>query len=204
MDPNSQTQNTQSAAQTPLPPLNDILEKTKQVLNPVVKSDPGPSLNVDPPSVAVSQSNVSVRGINNILDALLARNIITTDQYNAFKFESVNSSKPIDQVLFEHAVINSRELAKTYAEMRGVGFIDLGDLVINLDVLNRISADIAKSSQAIVFEDLPVKVKVAMKDPLDLQKIKYLESIIGKKVEAYYASEDDIENIINTKYGAQI
>ncbi|MFS8131133.1 MAG: GspE/PulE family protein, partial [Candidatus Dojkabacteria bacterium] len=204
MDPNSQPQNATPAGQGTLPPLDDILAKTKQVLNPSVKSDPGPSLNVDPPKVAVSQSNVSVRGVNNILDALLARNIITTDQYNAFKFESVNSNKALDDVLKEHGVISTRDLAKTYAEMRGVGYIDLGDLVINLEVLNKITAEIAKSSQAIVFEDSPVKVKVAMKDPLDLQKIKYLESIIGKKVEAYYASEDDIDNIINTKYGAQI
>ncbi len=204
MDPNTQPQNNQSAGQTPLPPLNDILEKTKKVLNPTIKSNPGPSLDVDPPSLPVSQTNVSVRGINNILDALLARNIITTDQYNAFKFESVNSSKPIDVVLKEHGVISDRDLTKTYAEMRGVGFIELGDLVINLEVLNKIPADTAKSSQAIVFEDSPVKVKVAMKDPLDLQKIKYLESVIGKKVEAYYAAEDDIDNIINTKYGAQI
>ncbi|MEO6728550.1 MAG: ATPase, T2SS/T4P/T4SS family [Candidatus Dojkabacteria bacterium] len=203
MDTNSQPQNTQPAAKAPLPSLSDILEKTKEVLNRATVTEP--SLNVDPvKSSSVPQNSVSVRGIANVLDALLARSTITTDQYNAFKFESVNSNKPIDQVLIEHVVINSTDLAKTYAEMRGVGFIDLGDLVINLDVLNKITAEIAKSSQAIVFEELPVKVKVAMKDPLDLQKIKYLESIIGKKVEAYYASEDDIDNIINTKYGAQI
>jgi len=203
MDPNTQPQNSQSAGKAPLPPLNDILAKTKEVLNR--GNNPEPSLNVDAVNTtSVSQSSVSVRGIGKVLDALLARSVITTDQYNAFTFESVNSNKPIDQVLIEHAVTNSRDLAKTYSEMRGVAYIDLGELVINLDVLNKIPADIAKSAQAIAFEDQPVKVKVAMKDPLDLQKIKYLESVIGKKVEAYYAGEDDIDNIINTKYGAQI
>ncbi|MEP7103479.1 MAG: ATPase, T2SS/T4P/T4SS family [Candidatus Dojkabacteria bacterium] len=203
MNPALQDKNTQPTPPVSTAALNDILQKTKEVLGRETASEP--SVNVSPANVgAVPQSNVSVRGISNLLDALLARSIITNEQYNAFKFEAVNSNKTIDQVLIEHSTITFKELAKTYAEMRGVGYIDVADAVINLEVLNKLPADIAKSSQAVVFEDLPVKVKVAMKDPLDLQKIKYLESIIGKKIEPYYAAEDEIDNVINTKYGAQI
>src|SRR5690606_4422118 len=43
-----------------------------------------------------------------------------------------------------------------------------------------------------------------MKDPLDLQKVKYIESVIGKKVEAYYAYEEDIQRVLDNKYGAQL
>jgi type IV pilus assembly protein PilB len=43
-----------------------------------------------------------------------------------------------------------------------------------------------------------------MQDPLDLQRIKYLESLIGKSIESYYAAESDINQIIDTRYGAQV
>jgi type IV pilus assembly protein PilB len=204
---NQNPQNAQTdASSKPLSPISDILERTKKVLQQsstqAVDLSPVPV----PQTLAAPTGKVqaSVKGITNILDALLTRGIITSDEYNSYKFEAINSNKSPDEILLAHNVVNSKDLAKTYAEMRGISYIDLSNLVINLEVLNKITADVAKSSGAIIFEEHPAKVKVAMKDPLDLQKIKYLESVIGKKIEAYYASAMDIDNIIDTKYGAQI
>lgn len=129
---------------------------------------------------------------------------ITTEQYNAFKFESINSSKSIDNVIVEHNVISSEELAKYKSEMFGVGFIDLKSVVIPIDTLHRIPAEVAKEYMAIAFEETPTKVRVAFQDPLDLQKVKYVEGVLKKTVEAYYGSLDDIVDIIDTRYGAQI
>lgn len=145
-----------------------------------------------------------LQGVNNLLDALLANAKITPEQYNSYKFESVNTSKPIEEVLKLHNVVNSDDIAKTKAEMRGMGFANLSEMVINVETLNRINADQARSNMAIVFEESANKFKVGMKDPLDLPKIKYLESILGKKVEPYFSSEEDIINVIENKYGAQI
>lgn len=197
-NPQSGQQNNGSA---PLSPISDILERSKKVLGQEVQ----PTVQVPAPvAPSANEPQSSIRGLTSILDALLARQKITNEQYNAFKFESINSRKSVDEVINEHGVVTPKELAKLYSEMRGISFIDIGSIVINLEVLNKIPADLSKSAGAIVFEEHPSKVKVAMKDPLDLQKIKYLESLLGKKVEAYYAASDAIDNVIDTKYGAQI
>jgi type IV pilus assembly protein PilB len=57
---------------------------------------------------------------------------------------------------------------------------------------------------AVAFEETNNRVKVAMEDPLELQKVQFIESILGKKIDSYYASPDAIQNILDTKYGAQI
>lgn len=154
--------------------------------------------------VTVQQPFSKIRGINSLLDALLAKGLVNLEQFNSIKFESINTGKSIEDVLKLHDIVTSEEIVKTYAEMQGVGFVDLLDIDITQDVLNKIPAASAKSSMAIAFEDSPSVLKVAMKDPLDLQKIKYLEGLAQKRIEAYYATEEAIFRIIDTKYGAQI
>src|SRR5690606_8721136 len=86
-----------------------------------------------------SSDGKSVFGMTNILDALLVRGRITPDEFNKLKFEAVNSGKTVEDVLKAHNIVNSEEIAKLKAEMRGIGFADLSDIVINIDTLNKIT-----------------------------------------------------------------
>jgi len=149
--------------------------------------------------------NASVKGFTNLLDALVEKNLITKDQFNAIKFESINSGKSFEDVIISKGILPELEIVKVLAEMRGMGFVDLRNISIPVETLQTLNKEIAEENLAVVFENLGNnKVKVAMKDPLDLQKIKYLESSIGKKIESYYATEEAIRDIIDTRYGAQI
>ncbi len=189
-DPNSQVYS--SSNQTS----KGIITKTKEFLE---------QKNIPVPTASSSTTTkVVVKGLTNILDALLAKGLINVDQFNTAKFEAINTAKEIDEVLVERGFIDEENLYRTYAEMRGMGYADLRNMVIDIETLNLLNPSRAKSNFAIVFESLPTKVKIAMKDPLDLQKIQYLQSIIGKQIEPYYASEKDILQTIETKYGAQI
>jgi type IV pilus assembly protein PilB len=156
------------------------------------------------PTNVSTQTPTTVRGVTNILDALVTKGTLTTEQANSVRFQAINSGKTFQQVLKENNLVTEKEIARTYAEMRGLGFADLRSMVIMPEVFNNLSKEIASKNLAIVFEEQPTKVKVAMVDPLDLQKIKFLESMIGKRVESYYAAEEDINYILDTKYGAQI
>ncbi|BCX13856.1 MAG: hypothetical protein KatS3mg085_388 [Candidatus Dojkabacteria bacterium] len=150
------------------------------------------------------KSAIGVKGISNILDAVLSKGLIDIDQYNSIKFESVNTGKTIEKILLEQNIVDEKELARINAEMRGFSFADLLNMNIDSDTINLLPQSIARANKAVVFESLPNKVKVAMKDPLDLQKIQYLESILKKRIEPFYASESDIKRIIDTRYGAEI
>lgn len=149
-------------------------------------------------------NNTSVRGLSNILDAVLAKGLINPDQYNAIKFESVNTNKSPEDILKAQNIMTGIDIAKTLAEMQGIEYVAVDELDIPIDTLNKLTAEIAKNSLAVVFEETPAYFKVAMKDAFDLQKIKFLESILRKKVQSFYSSEDEILRVIDTKYGAQI
>ena len=85
-----------------------------------------------------------------------------------------------------------------------MGFVDLSSISIPQETLQAIPQDLAKTNWAVAFESTAVGLKVGMADPLDLQKIQFLESITKKKIEPYYASRSDITQVINTRYGAEI
>lgn len=155
-------------------------------------------------TVALSTSQKSVRGLSNILDALYVKGRLTPEEVNALKFESINANKPIETILTDRQKVTNNELAKLLAEMRGIGFIDLENISIPNETLNLIPKNVAKDNLAIAFEKVANKIKVAMKDPVDLQKVKYLQSIIKIPIESYYASEESINKIIDTRYGAQV
>lgn len=146
----------------------------------------------------------SIKGYSNLLDALLVIGKITQDEYNQYKFEIANTGKLPEEVIRSHKFISGDEISKIKAEMQGMNYIDLSSINISVETLNRITMDQARSNMAVVFEELPQKMLVAMKDPLDLPKIKFLESLVGKRIEPYYASDEDIINIIDNKYGAEI
>jgi len=183
------TNNTASQASTPI--------ERKEYLNKFRKY-------IDKNSGKVTKTTVSIKGIGNVLDAMLSKGLVNSDQYNTIKFESVNTNKSFDALLLEKGLITSKDLVMLTAEMKGVEYVDIKNKIIADTDLNLLPSNIASSALAIVFESTPYKVRIAMQDPLDLQKIKYLESIIGKKVDAVYAYENDIRNIIDTKYGAQM
>lgn len=155
-------------------------------------------------TAAPTNTTQSVKGISNILDALMAKGLINPEQYNSIKFESVNSSKSPESLLISHNIISAESIVRTFAEMRGIEYVNLQELDISFDVLNKIPLATAKSTMAVIFEETPLFFKVAMKDPMDLQKVKFLESILRKKIQTFYSTEEDLVTVMDTKYGAQI
>lgn len=149
-------------------------------------------------------NNTPVRGISSILDAVLAKGLINPEQYNSIKFEAVSTNKKPEEILVTHGVANPSTIAKIQAEMQGLEYIAVDELDIPIDTLNKLTKDTAKSALSIVFEETPTNFKVAMKDAFDLQKIKFLESILRKKIIPFYSSEEEILRVIDNKYGAQI
>jgi type IV pilus assembly protein PilB len=198
-----------------------LVEKTKEYLEKKRGSlPPLPETNtdvvvetVDTPTNVTATSTaqpinavtaVSVRGITNLADALFTKGIIDQETAKAVKFEALTNNQSIQKVITEKNLVTAAQLQQTKAEMYGLGYIDLHAISITQDTLSKLSKDIAQRNMAVVFEETKTKYKVAMEDPLDLQRVKFTESILGKKVEAYYATADAIRNIIDTRYGAQI
>ncbi len=200
-------------AENTAPKNNDRIDLVSQVdpqlnsQNPVqplagkAMADPTSALASGAGGVADVQS---VRGMTNVVDALFTKGLIDQATLKSIKFESLSNNKSLEQVIHEKGILTDNQVQETKAEMYGFSFIDLDQIDISQQVLTKIDQSMARKNMVVVFEELDNSFKLAMIDPLDLQKVKFLESILGKQVEAYFASPSTIQRVIDTRYGAQI
>jgi type IV pilus assembly protein PilB len=196
---------------TPATSATPVAEKTADPVikgNPTQQSVPINTLKLDKGTTSspakAADGTTSVRGMTNLVDALFTKGVINDETLRAVKFESITTGKSPAQILQAKNLVTEADIQKAKAEMYGLNFVDLASVTIDNQVLNKIPAEAASRNQVIAFEETNNRLKVAMFDPLDLQKINFIESLVGKKVDAYYATTEAIQRVIDTKYGAQI
>ncbi|MFQ5492615.1 MAG: GspE/PulE family protein [Candidatus Dojkabacteria bacterium] len=146
----------------------------------------------------------ALQGGKNIADVLFHKGVFDADTLKKVRFETINSGKDTEAVILSGGYVNEKTLYEAKAEINKTPFIDLDTIRIDLETLNKIPQDVAKKNGTVAFEDSEGAIKVAMMDPLDLQKVRFLSTMVGKRVEPHYASPTSIKQIIDTRYGAQI
>jgi type IV pilus assembly protein PilB len=146
---------------------------------------------------------VSVLGAANLAEAALKKGLIDEGQAAQVKQQVTTGGKSIEEALMGMGV-DEDTLYHTKAEMFGVEFVDLGKVDIDPAVLQKISQDVARRNLAVAFASGPRGVRVAMADPLDIQKTKYIGALVGGSIEPVFSSPALINFIIDNKYNAQV
>ncbi len=140
----------------------------------------------------------------NIANILVKNSKISQNDLNLAQTEAFRNSNTIEETLIKQGKVNIDDIYKAKAEVKGYKYIDIGVIEIPINILNKISKDVAEKNLAIPFAEESGMVKVAMSDPDDLQKVKFLQVIIGKPLDLYFANPDRIKAIIDKQYGARI
>lgn len=141
---------------------------------------------------------------SNILDMLFEQGKIDANQLSQTKFESINTGKTFEQLAVEKGFIDENDIARLKAERFNIPFVDVTSLTISAELLQKIPQDIARKNLAVAIEETPQGIKVAMSDPLDIQKVKFIQTLIGRSIIPVFASEVGLQGVIDTRYGAQV
>ncbi|MBD3363098.1 type II/IV secretion system protein [Candidatus Dojkabacteria bacterium] len=151
-----------------------------------------------------SASAVGGSGIQNLIMHLLTKGLVSQSDVNEAKTTAMNTNKPIEQVLIEQKKIQEEELYKAKAEVHGYKYINVANKQIPLDLLGKINKDVAEKNLAVPFGEAQGKIQVALADPGDLQKVKFLQVVAGKPLELYMSSPSQIKAVIDRQYGGSI
>lgn len=139
---------------------------------------------------------------NILLKLLFEDKVLTEEQYNLVKIEQANSGRDQEELIKEYGFANSEQITKTKAKIIGIPFIDIAAATVSSDVLNTIPEPVARRYMVLPFkiDSLDGSLLVAMKDPLDLQILEFIEKKGGKKVKPYIAIPEDLQNKITEQY----
>lgn len=139
-----------------------------------------------------------------IASSLLSSGKITKADLDAAQIEAVKTNTSIENILVSQGKVNTDDIHRIKAQLKGYRFIDIGLVEIPINILNQISKDVAERNLLVPFGEENGKVKIATADPDDLQKVKFVQVLIGKPIELYYANPERIKAVIDKQYGARI
>jgi len=146
----------------------------------------------------------------NFINFLVSKGLLDQEVGNKLKLKAMSES-----IRIEDAVLNIWDKSKMddyhklYAEFKGWKYIDLNYQVISGNILKRLGRDFLTKKIMIPFRyvnepDDPNLVKFASGDPLDLQSIKFVESVLQRKIEIFYSNPDAILKAIRKSYSTDI
>ncbi|KKQ53176.1 MAG: Type II secretion system protein E [Parcubacteria group bacterium GW2011_GWD2_38_11] len=109
---------------------------------------------------------------------------------------SLETNQKLGDLLVEKKLMNEIELRKLYSYILGIPFVNLEKETITADILQIIPEPIAKKYGIIAFEKIGNDLKVAMKNPEDLQTIDFIKKKTGLRIIPCLTNEESIKAIL--------
>jgi type IV pilus assembly protein PilB len=143
---------------------------------------------------------------NTLLSILIKEGLIDQDQGKRLEFESANSATNINELVLNSNFLSEKAKTRAKSLIFNIPYVDIINTNTPIEIITKISQEIAKKYVAVAFEedDILNAIKVAMANPMDLESIRILSTLLGKSVQPYFADPNAIRQIIDTRYGAQV
>lgn len=129
-------------------------------------------------------------------DFLLDSNLLEDGVVEENFKEAQKSRQKLGDLLIEKKLINETELRKLYSYILGIPYVNLEKEMISSDILQIIPEPIAKKYNVVAFEKDGKNLKVAMKNPEDLQTIDFIRKKTGLKITPCLTSEESIKSVL--------
>ena len=135
-------------------------------------------------------------------EMLVEENLITAEQLeNALELQRKQGGK-LGEVLVNQGLIKEEELAVVHSVQINVPLIDLKRHVVQPNVLQLISEDMARKHTLIPLDMVGGSLVVVMADPEDIRTIEDIKALAKTRVEVALGIPSDIERAIDLNYKA--
>jgi type IV pilus assembly protein PilB len=138
-----------------------------------------------------------------LFKTLLKLNLLDPKKLTDCYREANNSGKTLQEILFEHDLLNDENLGKIVADLYKLPYVRLSKIVINPQTLRIIPEVVAKNQKIISFEKDAGSLKLATCQPENTQIQEFIAKKTDDKVLIYYATQRDIEETLKN-YGGTL
>ncbi len=143
---------------------------------------------------------------SSVLDILLERGDLTQEQYDDVNLQHVNTGKSYEQILEEKHTVPEEALTKAKSTLYNVPFVLLAEVGVSPEALALIPESTAKRYILLPFalDKQANTLSVAMKNPLDLGVIDFMEKKTGLHVVAYFATPSELTQAVLERYAQSL
>jgi type IV pilus assembly protein PilB len=154
---------------------------------------------MDPAQASTASNQVSRDSLEGIL---LADGVISKDQFDKVRLESVSSGFPAEQLILQHNYAPESAVFKAKSELSGIPYAEISQLGVSPEAMNLIPESVAKRYQVLPFAlDKENRIlSVAMANPSDLVTSDFIEAKAGMKIQPYMAPPLELKEAIDVRY----
>lgn len=140
--------------------------------------------------------------VKDFLNIMVLDKVISTEQAGKYEIDSLQKNLPIDTYLSENSDLKKDYLLKVKSKLLKIDLVNITDAPISPQALSFISEPVARKYDLIPYQydERENILKVAMKDPFDIQTIEFLEKKTGKKISPRLADQAEIAKKIDFFY----
>jgi len=132
-----------------------------------------------------------------LIKLLVEEGLVSSDVLDAAKIESTTVSKPLFSLLAEQGTIDDELLTHAIAQVSGVPYVNLANIIIDQNILTLLPEDIAERFMAVPLAEVQNRLAVAMIDANNVQAVDYLANRIQRPLKVFMASETGVRHILD-------
>lgn len=134
-------------------------------------------------------------------EILINQGMINSEQLKkALEIQKIDGRKKIGEVLVSQGAINHKQLLQALQHVYEAEYIELGDVILDPEIVSLIPKRIAVRYKIVPLNKENNTLTIAMANPLDVSAIDYIREYTKLNVDAKFASEDDISNVLSSYY----
>lgn len=178
-------------------------------LTPPLSASVVPEIPKAPVSSAPNLSSfagVPSSGSSSLIQTLIQKGLITDEQYQNLLIDQASSGKSVETLIDERHLIKESDLTRAKAAFYNLPFINLTETGASPEATSQIPESVARRYQILPFaiDKANQQISVAMKNPLDLSAIDFVEKKTGFKLLPHFASPTEIERMIAERYAQSL
>ncbi|NLK62140.1 MAG: type II secretion system ATPase GspE [Fusobacteria bacterium] len=134
-------------------------------------------------------------------DSLIDSGFLSEEQLKIALAEQKKAGEKLGETVVRLGYCTNEQIIEVLGEQMGIPFVRLDRTVIDSDVIELISKDIANKYKVIPLFKVENVLNLAMADPLDIFVIDEIEFQTGLEISQMIATEEDIDEAISKYYG---
>lgn len=136
-------------------------------------------------------------------EILVNQGILTDEMLAKVLNEQKKTKLRFGQYLIREGIVKEKQIIDLLSEQLNIKKYQVQEYPLDFDIVRYIPVDVAQKNQVVPLKINGNLLEVGTADPLDIKILDYIEKLTNLEVEPVICSEMEINQLINSMYGAQ-
>jgi len=127
-------------------------------------------------------------------EILVNEGLVNAKVFDDLFIETSRLNQKIEDALISRGIVSAEYFYNILSKYLGVELINLANIKIDDEILNRLSPELARQKRVVIFrKENDGTLDIAMEDPSDLKSVEFLEKHLKARIKPFLVKPSDLE-----------